>query len=143
MRSEASFRSSAFNTSEVRDYFINDCCFGDDLAMWLIARLRLAGVQTDDEPGQEDFGWYFEFKVPAGTHCCVLGYREGHPEGSWHLWLERSRGLIGSLFGRRSHGIDDAAVRAITDALESAPEIRELEWDTSPQSAGGPTTRCS
>jgi len=50
MRTEASFRSSAFNTSEVRDYFINDCCFGDDLAKWMISRLRQAGVATDDEP---------------------------------------------------------------------------------------------
>lgn len=141
MRREASFRSSAFNTSQVRDYFVNDCCFGDDLAKWLIGRLRSAGVETDEEPGQEDFGWYFEFRVPAGKHCCILGYQEDEPEGLWHLWLERSRGLVGSLLGRRAHGIDEAALRAINDALASAPEIRDFEWATSNASAGGPTTR--
>ena len=139
MRAEASFRSSAFNTSEVRDYFINDCCFGDDLAKWMISRLRHAGVARDDEPGQEDFGWYFEFTVRAGKHCCVLGYQEDEPEGVWHLWLERSRGVLGSLLGRRGHGIDEEAVRAINHALAAAPEIRDLAWETSRESAGGPT----
>ena len=130
MRQEATFRSSAFNTSEARDYFINDCCFGDDLGKWMMSRLQQAGVETDDEPGQEDFGWYFEFKVPAGTHCCILGYQEDEPEGIWRLWLERSRGLVGSLLGGRSRGIDEAAVSAINNALASAPEIRDLKWET-------------
>src|SRR5437016_2303767 len=56
MVTEAAFRSSAFNTSVVKPYFINECCFGDDLAEWMIARLRANGIQTDDKPGQEDFG---------------------------------------------------------------------------------------
>jgi hypothetical protein len=130
MRKEATFRSSAFNTSEVKTYFINDCCFGDDLATWMIGRLRAAGIETDEEPDQEDFGWYFNFTVPAGTHCCILGYQPDDPEGLWHLSLERSRGFVASLFGRRSHGIDAAAVEAIQNALAGAAEIRELQWQS-------------
>ena len=38
------FRSDAFNTSETKDYFINECCFGDDLARWLIEQLRARGA---------------------------------------------------------------------------------------------------
>jgi hypothetical protein len=128
MRTEATFRSSAFNTSDVKPYFINPCCFGDDLAKWMIARLRANGLQTDDEPKQEDFGWYFQFDVPAGKHCCVLGYQEGDPEGQWLLWLERSRGFLGSILGMRTRGIDTAAAQALQDILGRAPEIRELEW---------------
>ena len=128
MRAEASFRSSVFNTSDVRDYFINPCCFGDDLAKWLMARLREAGCETDEQPGQEDFGWYFNFTVPAGAHCCIVGYQEDEPEGIWHITLERRRGFVASLFGGRGHGIDAAAVDAIKKALDSAPEIRELRW---------------
>jgi hypothetical protein len=128
MRTEATFHSSAFNTSEVKSYFINPCCFGDDLAMWMMARLRAAGVRTGDEPRQEDFGWYFEFDVPAGTHCCVLGYQEGDPEGRWLLWLERSRGFVGSILGMRKRGIDATAVQALQDLLGNAPEIRDLKW---------------
>ena len=128
MRTEATFRASPFNTSEVKAYFINPCCFGDDLAKWMMARLRAAGVHTSDQPRQEDFGWYFEFEVPGAKHCCVLGYQEGHPEGQWHLWLERSRGFLGSVLGMRKRGIDAAAVQALQDILAKAPEIRELEW---------------
>jgi hypothetical protein len=128
MLTEATFRSSAFNTSEVKPYFINPCCFGDDLAKWMIARLRDIGIQTDAEPGQEDFGWYFEFEVPAGKHCCVLGYQDDDPEGRWCLWLERSRGFLGSIVGKRRSGIDSAAVQALQTILGNAPEIHELEW---------------
>jgi hypothetical protein len=130
---EATYRSSAFNTSEPKPYFINPCCFGDDLARWMIARLRAAGIPTDAEPGQEDFGWYFCFEVPAGSHCCVLGYQEDEPEGLWHLTLERNRGFIGSILGRRKSGIDATAVDAIRRVLSDAPEIRELEWQEPPR----------
>jgi hypothetical protein len=98
------------------------------VAKWLIQRLRAAGVETDEEPGQEDFGWYFELKVPAGRHCCVFGYQPDEPEGTWLLWLERSRGLIGSVLGMRQRGIDATAVRAIHEALASDPEIRDVVW---------------
>jgi hypothetical protein len=128
MRGEASFKSSAFNTSEVREYFINDCCFGDDLAKWLIAQLRKAGVETDDEPGQEDFGWFFNFNVPAGPHCCIVAYQEDDTDGIWHISLERKLGFIRSVFGARGHGIDGQAIHAISQVLESTPEFKELHW---------------
>ena len=128
MLTTATFRSSAFNTTEVKPYFINPFCFGDDLAKWMIARLRDIGIRTEDEPGQEDFGWYFNFGVAAGKHCCVLGYQDDGPEGKWRLWLERNRGLIGSIVGRRSSGIDSAAIQVVQSILSNAPEIQELEW---------------
>jgi hypothetical protein len=124
---EATFRSSAFNTSEAKPYFINPCCFGDDLARWMMVRLRAAGVKTDEQPGQEDFGWYFNFETSAGRHCCILAYQEDDPEGLWHLSLERNRGFVGSVLGMRQRGIDPSAIEAIRNIL-SAPEIRELDW---------------
>ena len=39
VRTVVTFRSSAFNTTESKDYFINECCFGDDAARWIIERL--------------------------------------------------------------------------------------------------------
>lgn len=122
------FRSSAFNTSEVRPYFINDYCFGDDLARWMIGRLRDAGVETGAEPGQEDFGWYFEFSVPSGRHCCVLGFRPD--DDAWFLWLERSRGFVGSVLGMRNRGIGADAVNSLNDALTGAGEITDLQWQS-------------
>jgi hypothetical protein len=125
MGAEASFTSTAFNNSEARPYFINECCYGDDLAKWMIGRLRERGIETS-EPGQEDFGWYFDFLVAGVWHCCVLGAEH---EGEWHLWLERSRRFFGSILGLRKVGITPAAVEAIRDVLTGAPEIQDLRWE--------------
>ena len=129
MRTVATFRSSAFNVSEERDYFINPGCFGDDLAEWMILRLKDSGCPSCSEPGQEDFGWYFNFQTPDGEHCCVLGYRpsDSPAEACWVAWLERSAGLIGSMLGRRRR-VAASAVRAVHGVLSAAVEIDDLRW---------------
>ena len=147
MRTVVTFESAAFNTSEPRPYFVNPECYGDDAARWLGARLRAAGVKADEEPGQEDFGWYFELEVPQGRHCCVLGYRAGDQDsrGTWVAWVERSRGLLGSILGRRAKDIAPSALDAIHSALAGAPEIREVRWhhradfDAGREDAGRPS----
>jgi len=130
MRTVVSFRSSAFNTSETKSYFINPGCFGDDVAHSLIARLRAAGVSVDAEPEQEDFGWYFEFEVPEGRHCCVIGFRPGDEadDSDWILSLERSRGFLTSLVGARQRGIAPHAARHLHEALSRTPEVSMVRW---------------
>src|SRR5208283_4797714 len=87
----ATFKSDLFNLTESKDYFVNPGCFGDDLARWLIERLRGKGVEVDPEPDQEDFGWYFNF-VAADVPCCaVIGNVE---ESSWFVVIERRCGRI-------------------------------------------------
>ncbi len=97
------FKSTAFNFSEPKEYFINACCFGDDVAKWLMKQLNEKGFQTAKAPGQEDFGWYFIFQAGGIEHCFVIGHRPGDnsEKGVWIGWLERHRGLIASLFGGR------------------------------------------
>jgi len=75
MRTHVRFRSNTFNITEPREYFINECCFGDDLCRWLISQLRQKGIQTDDQPGQEDFGWYFNFVIDGKRSCFVTGFQ--------------------------------------------------------------------
>jgi hypothetical protein len=36
IKTVVTFKSSAFNMSEPKKYFVNSSCFGDDLAGWLI-----------------------------------------------------------------------------------------------------------
>lgn len=130
MRTIATFHSVAFNVAEPRPEFLNPDCFGDDVARWLIARLRAAGATTSDEPGQEDFGWYLDFEVPEGRHCCVVGLRpadDGEPP-TWVLWVERSRGFLASIVGLRERGLAPAALRTLHDVLASAPEVSALRW---------------
>jgi hypothetical protein len=131
MRTLATFESAAFNTSDSKDYFINPGCFGDDLCRWLIHKLRAAGLETDDVPEQEDFGWFFTFTVADGRHCCVVGYRAGETDndsGLWILWVERHRGFLGSLLGLRRTGITPSAVMALHNAIADKPEISEIRW---------------
>lgn len=126
LRTVVKFKSPAFNTSENKDYFINPGCFGDDVARWIAQELRIKGHQACDEPGQEDFGWYLIFRVADVSHCLVLGYRPD--DDVWIGWLERDRGLIGSVFGFRKKGIQPDAVDAIQGILSDSPQINDVTW---------------
>ncbi len=131
IRTIVSFTSTAFNIAEPRRYFINACCFGDDLAKWLIHELRSKGVNTDDEPGQEDFGWYFNFQIAETPHTFVIGHSrslvEGG-EGTWIGWIERNRGLLGSLLGGRKRGIKPAALQTLHSIFSSNPQVHDIRW---------------
>jgi hypothetical protein len=131
IRTIVSFKSAAFNITEPKGYFINARCFGDDLAKWLIHQLRDRGVDADSEPGQEDFGWYFNFQVAGMPHTFVIGHSPSLVEGGegiWIGWVERNRGLVGSLFGGRTRGINPAAPRTLHSILSSSPKIEDVRW---------------
>ena len=126
------FKSSAFNTSETKEYFINECCFGDDVAKWLIGELRKRGIQAQEEPEQEDFGWYINFPVNEIRHCLLIGYRAGEDGrlGDWMLTLERSCAILGFFFGAAKRGIEPAGLEAIHALLSSSQQISDIRWFT-------------
>lgn len=123
------FKTNAFNTTVQRDYFINPGCFGDDAARWIMVELGIRGFQTDIDPRQEDFGWYFVFKVANVPHHTVIGYRPGAygGEGEWICWVERKAGLVGNLF-KMSKKIKPEAVKAIQDVLSSSPAVDVVKF---------------
>jgi hypothetical protein len=130
IRTVVTFESTAFNMTEPKDYFINPCCFGDDVAEWVIRELRKQGMGTDEKPGQEDFGWYLNFEAAGIGHTFVIGHRpHGESEaGTWIGWLERKRGLIGSILGGRRRGIQASAAQAIHQILTASPVVRDVRW---------------
>ena len=132
VRRNVIFQSTAFNTSEPKDYFINDCCYGDDLARWIMERLRAGCIHTEQEPGQEDFGWFFTFRVGETDYDLVIGYRPGEENkpGDWMCSIERRAGLIGSIFGKRNRGIQPDAPETIHAVLSSSPQITGVRWFT-------------
>jgi hypothetical protein len=130
VRRNVIFQSAAFNTSQVKDYFINDCCFGDDLANWLMEQLRARGVETAAEPGQEDFGWYFRFRAGESDCDFLITWRpgEGDQPGDWICTIERGAGFLASIFGARKREIPPEAARAIHTVLSSSPQIAKIRW---------------
>jgi len=130
IRTVVTFESTAFNMATPRDYFINPCCCGDDVAVWLIRELRKQGMGTDEKPGQEDFGWYLNFEAAGVGHTFVIGHRpNGETEaGTWIGWLERRRGLSGSVLGGRKRGIHASAAQAIHHILTGSSVVRDVRW---------------
>lgn len=118
------FKSDVFNTTEPKKCFINPCCFGDDAASWLIARLREKGITTDERPDQEDFGWFFTFEVLGEKYDFLISYRpdEDPAGGDWLCWVERRAGLVGTMLGRRKN-VNAEAHETIHQILLSSPVI--------------------
>jgi hypothetical protein len=129
----AAFRSTAFNTREPKPYFINPCCFGDDVAKWLIAQLHVRSVETENEPGQEDFGWYVRLRFGGARYFLLVSLRPDNVlEGrTWILCIERDRGLLGSAFGLPRRGIDPAVPELLNAILTGAHEIEDVRWYSS------------
>ena len=128
MRTVVTFKSDRFNTTEEKPYFINPECYGDDVARWLIGRVRANGGEAETEPGQEDFGWYFGFSVDRVAHTLVIGYQDDDPEGYWIGCIERNKGLISGMFGGRNRDIMHEAVLTIHRALTGTDMCHDVEW---------------
>jgi hypothetical protein len=126
LRTQVRFIAEGFNKTEPRDYFINACCFGDDVAKWLMGELRKKGLALDDEPGQEDFGWYFGFQVNGVPYQFIIGSIEESPY--WLGWIERDRGFLASILGGRRRGIDPAAAQLIQEILSQSGRISDIRW---------------
>jgi hypothetical protein len=126
------FRSRAFNTKEPRDYFINPGCFGDDVCRWMGRELRARGLVADEEPGQEDWGWYLGFQVDGAEHLFLVGLVGFQPDGPdengvWRGWLERT-GVLRTLLGRRERDVLPSAIEVIRSVLSSSSDGGDVEW---------------
>jgi hypothetical protein len=129
-KTAVAFRSSAFNMSEPKEYFINACCFGDDVAKWLTSEMRNRGYEVFGEPGQEDFGWYLKFRVLDVDYFFIIGHQPGNEDndpGVWLGWIQRA-GFSKSILGLSNRRIHLAAVRAIHEILFNSPLVTDIRW---------------
>ncbi len=131
------FKADKFNCKIIKDYFVNDCCFGDDLCSWLIAEFTAAGCKCDDKPQQEDFGWFFNLYPGKGKHRLVCGYQsetaytDAHKgEGNWLVWIEHSKNFISSLLGGGHENIDFELLKLLHKILKDSTDVLEIRWFT-------------
>ena len=127
-RSDLLFTTDRFNLSEPREYFINDCCFGDDAARWLVEQLRARGLTATD-PDQEDWGWYFDADFEGVTYFVgVGGNSDDDPvdpnRGQWRLMVQKHRTLWQKLSGANRLDEHDPFVALLKDILASDPNLQ-------------------
>lgn len=130
MRSLVTFRSDSFNKSVSKPGFINAGNYGDDLASWVIDRLKANGIEAEETPIQEDYGWVVTMDIDKTAHWIVLGYRPAvDGEGDdWVAWVEKKRSFFGVLRGKGGKVPDSAAVEALHRILRDAPEVADVRW---------------
>lgn len=59
-RTTVTFKADGFNTTQAKDYSINSCCFGDDVARWVGDRLATL------------IGGCLEVWRNTGSSCCPM-----------------------------------------------------------------------
>ena len=122
------FRSSRFNLSRVGEHFINPCCFGEDLAVWLRPKLSEKNIETT-QPYQEDWGWELPAKTRTDSYyLCMSGNADnpGNDEGEWRIIVEKRRSIWERLTSRAQITTDDSLATAIEQILSSDSAIRDV-----------------
>lgn len=131
LRTCAVFHSDAFNMESPKEGFAHPENFGDDLARWLMEQLLERGVDVDDAgPEQEDHGWYITFRHDGQLYDLVVSFVPSRGGGtpSWLVCLERSHGLLGSLFGQRRSSIKREPLLLMHEVLSSSDLCGSVTW---------------
>ena len=130
LRTHVTFVTDLFNIEEEKEYVINPNCFGDDLAQWLIDRLRLALTKIDPEPTQEDWGWCFSASINQRNFLIGIGaYKDEDTPSTWLVFIEsRLSWLSKKLRGQSDDSDLLALARELDRALNSEPRISGIRW---------------
>jgi hypothetical protein len=122
----ATVETDLFEHREVKPHFINDCCFGEDFATWLIERLAdlsNSGFKLG-KAIQEDYGWGFWVTHGKDKFWIALSYVGIGPTETPAQWVvsisnDTTLNVFGKLFRKRdSTAMDTLRVR-IRRELES------------------------
>jgi hypothetical protein len=126
-RTHVTFKTERFNHNEVRPYFINDGCFGDDCALWLVRELRARGWRDLAEPWQEDWGWQTGGAREERQYLLSVGLiPEDSPE--WLVHVQESMSLVDRIRRPASPSAIPALVRAIHEVLSNAHDVGDIRW---------------
>jgi hypothetical protein len=121
------FETARFNLSEVKEHFINDCCFGEDLAAWLQGRLNSKGMHAL-EPYQEDWGWEFSVKDSLGSYYVGVGGNGAEDalnkdQGEWRVMISKRRSLWSILTGKNKLSVNEQIISSIRKILEAETDF--------------------
>src|SRR4051794_13558765 len=126
MRNTLRFKSDRSNRSEPKEYFINECCFGDDLAAWLKNELEKRSYSVDD-PVQEDWGWILTVAKQGKGYVLNIGYVP-EPDDVWQVIVEPRIGLLKRLAGMRSDSDTRDVCHDLHDAVSRDMHSDHVRW---------------
>jgi hypothetical protein len=122
----ATVETDIFEHRQVKPHFINDCCFGEDFAAWLIAQLAdLADSGFDlGEPIQEDYGWGFWVTHTKDRFWVALSYVGIGPTEAPAQWVvsispQTGFNILKKLRGKSALDAMETLRRRIRRELES------------------------
>jgi hypothetical protein len=124
------FETDLFEHRKVGAHFINPCCFGEDLALWLKARLLAApdlGLEIG-EPVPEDYGWGLWARRDRDRYWIAISFMGEGPQeepAQWTVSVDGPSGLFRRLFAGAATG--DAIRARVRQALESEPAVILLD----------------
>jgi hypothetical protein len=124
------FETARFNCSEVKDHFINDCCFGEDMAGWLKERFNAKGIHAS-EPYQEDWGWELQVRDKFGSYYIGAG---GNPldeavernRAEWRVMVTKRRSLWQKLTGQNKLSKNEPIIVAVLSILQTEPDFSNI-----------------
>ena len=126
-RTYVTFRTSRFNQTEARPYFINPNCFGDDCAAWLVSGLHERGWDNMSEPWQEDWGWQTSTAREGRKYLIsIASMEEDAPE--WLVHVQEHTGFLARLRGKAGPGALRELLLAIHQVLVAGPEVEHIRW---------------
>jgi len=126
MNREISFRTNLFESKKVQPHFINDRCFGEDLANWLLGKLSESQFSFS-EPYQEDWGWEIEAEKDSETFFVQIGIVDesiGENDAEWLISVEKVKSWFS--FGKRSNLNFEILCQKIEEVLRKEPQISEI-----------------
>jgi hypothetical protein len=128
-RIDLSFSTDKFNRTEVKSYFINACCFGEDLAQWLVDQLANDGIKASGI-GQEDWGWYFTVgKYFVGVGGDASGDEpESSNFGHWRLMIQKRRRVL-EFLQRKKIEQNDELFSALHTILKREPSFSNIHTE--------------
>ena len=112
----ATVETDIFNHREVKPHFINPCCFGEDFATWLMAKISFLAKSgfVFSEIIQEDYGWGFwayHGKDPFWVAISFVGEGPQETPAQWVISINYDPGL--NLIKRLFHKPDSQALEQL------------------------------
>lgn len=128
MKSQISFTTDLFESKQVQPHFINDRCFGEDLAHWFVEAAS-GGAFSFSEPFQEDWGW--AVLAQANDEKFVVGFgimdeSIGDDQADWLITIEKPRRWI--FFAPKDSQLRGELCDLVQNVLRDKAHIREIRW---------------